>query len=112
MIIAYENQIIEYFLGLDTSDRKRAMEQIKVIYPNPTFNATHPLLAFRRNGKLFLELLQSKEVQSLASLKNGFRTLSQNFSNLPGILPRISNVAPMPSSNFLLDLMDQYIPVK
>ncbi len=103
MIVAYENQMIEY--GLEHSEQLPMLQQnVRVIYPQPTMWSSHPLIALTANGQKLLEALKDRDIQRIAWERHGFRSGLLGVENDPtgikvgGIPPRIESVVKMPNS--------------
>jgi len=103
MIVAYENQMIEY--SLEHQDQIPMLQQnVRVIYPQPTMWSSHPFIALTANGQKLLEALKDRDIQRIAWERHGFRSGLLGVENNPagikvgGIPPRIESVVPMPNS--------------
>lgn len=103
MIVAYENQMIEY--SLEHQDQVPMLQQsVRVIYPQPTIWTSHPFIALTPNGQKLLDALRDREVQRLAWERHGFRSGLLGTENdtkmirVGGIPARIESVVPLPNS--------------
>lgn len=106
IIVAYENQIIEFSLQ-NPEVWKQVKDKIRILYPVPTMWSPHTFIALNQNALVFLNALQDKEVQKIAWEKHGFRTGITGVENDPKILnvvgvPKsIDSVMPSPKSDAL-----------
>jgi hypothetical protein len=110
LIVLYENQIVEY--GLEHPEQLDILKQkVRVIYPQPTVWAAHPLLALTDGGAKLAEALKDPELQKLAWERHGFRTGLAGASNDPrvlqvaGIPEQITAVVPLPSASVMARLL-------
>ncbi|MDD2867380.1 hypothetical protein [Neomegalonema sp.] len=111
LISGYENQLVEFVAqNADAADLIRA--RIRVIYPEPTVFASHPMIAMTPACQRLIGILRSKEVQDVAWSDHGFRTGLIGVTNDPAALrlarlpETITAVAPMPSAEATLDLVE------
>ena len=110
IIVGYENQMVE-FLAENARLADDISNRIRVIYPEPTIFASHPLISLTSNCKRLTEALTDPEVQAIAWADHGFRTGLIGVENDPAeiqetTLPETVNlVVPMPSAK----VMDQII---
>ena len=106
IIVAYENQIIEFSLQ-NPQVWKQVKDRIRILYPVPTMWSPHTFIALNENALIFLNALQDKDVQKIAWEKHGFRTGSTDIENDPkifdvvGIPKSIDSVIPSPKSDAL-----------
>ncbi len=112
IIVGYENQLVE-FLTTNANYADLIRSKIRVIYPEPSIFASHPLISLTPECNRLAEALIDPEIQALAWTTHGFRTGLIGVENDPAAisvatLPEtISLVAPMPSS----DVMEEVIRV-
>jgi hypothetical protein len=111
LIVLYENQLVEY--GLEHPDQADMIKQkVRIIYPQPTVWAVHPLIALSDNGSKLADALKDPEVQKLAWERHGFRTGLAGVTNDPkvlkvaGIPEQITAVVPLPSSSVMSRLLE------
>ena len=103
IIVGYENQMIEFLIeNAQYSDLIN--QKIRVIYPEPTIFASHPLISLSEKCGRLREALLDSELQDLAWSRHGFRTGLIGVQNDPAALEaatlpeRVDLVAPMPSA--------------
>ena len=101
IIVGYENQMIEFLIeNARAADTIR--ETIRVIYPEPTIYASHPLISLTPDCRRLQEALVDPEVQEIAWEDHGFRTGLIGVENDPSALEvarlpeQVSLVVPMP----------------
>lgn len=110
IIAGYENQMVE-FLAENAALADNIRDRIRVLYPEPTIFASHPLISLTSTCDRLSEALQDPEVQALAWSDHGFRTGLIGIENNPAdiavaTLPdTIQQVVPMPSA----DVMEEII---
>ena len=103
IIVGYENQMIEFLIE-NAQYSELIRDKIRVIYPEPTIFASHPLISLSENCARLQEALQDSELQNLAWSQHGFRTGLIGVENDPAALTaaslpeRVDLVAPMPSA--------------
>lgn len=85
----YENQIIQQVVQSkdDPTVAKQLESQVRILYPEPTVYADHPLLALDTNAGRLIDALRDPEIQKLAWQRFGFRS---------GVQFGITNVADFP----------------
>jgi len=111
LIVGYENQLVEFTLA-NAAQAQLINTKIKVIYPEPTIFASHPLIALTPTCKRLLAALTDPELQAVAWSKHGFRTglagIENKASDLSGVtLPEtLRQVVPMPSPDAMRALID------
>ncbi|MEL6475803.1 MAG: hypothetical protein AAFR17_00635 [Pseudomonadota bacterium] len=110
MIVGYENQLIEFLIeNAQYADLIR--DKIRVIYPEPTIFASHPLISLTGTCKRLVEALQDPEVQEIAWSEHGFRTGLLGIENDPADIPvaslpeRVDLVIPMPSASVMTEVI-------
>ena len=103
IIVGYENQMVE-FLTANAASEQLIREKIRVIYPEPTIFASHPLIELTDACGRLAEALTDPDLQAIAWSDHGFRTGLIGVENRPediavATVPEtISLVAPMPSA--------------
>lgn len=103
IIVGYENQLIE-FLEEHADYSSLIQDRIRVIYPEPTVFASHPLISLTPACARLGEALKDPELQQIAWAGHGFRTGLIGVENDPAeikvaTLPETVNlVVPMPSA--------------
>lgn len=106
IIAGYENQMIE-FLTENAALAGDIKSRIRVIYPEPTIFASHPLISLTPACARLSEALQDPDIQALAWSAHGFRTGLIGVENDPAdiavvALPEtINQVVPMPSAQVM-----------
>ena len=111
LIVGYENQLVEFTLA-NVAQAPLIRDRIKVIYPEPTIFASHPLIALTPTCKRLLAALTDPELQALAWSKHGFRTglagIENKAADLSGVsLPEtLRQVVPMPAPAAMQALID------
>lgn len=101
IIVGYENQLVE-FLVANAQYADMIRDRIRVIYPQPTVFASHPLISLTPNCGRLAEALSDPRLQSLAWTGHGFRTGLIGVQNDPAdiqvtTLPAsVDLVVPMP----------------
>ncbi|MEI6098458.1 MAG: hypothetical protein WCS20_09180 [Alphaproteobacteria bacterium] len=110
IIIGYENQLVEFV----TENQRYAdliKSKIKVIYPEPTIFASHPLISLTPACKRLAEALIDPDLQQIAWSEHGFRTGLIGVNNDPKLitvakLPEtVDLVVPMPSARVMTDIV-------
>lgn len=102
IIVGYENQLIEFLIE-NGDAAARILDRIRIIYPEPTIFASHPLIALSGECGRLIEALEDPEAQALAWAAHGFRSGLIGVENDPDAisvrLPEtVTLVAPMPSA--------------
>jgi hypothetical protein len=101
IIVGYENQLVE-FLTVNATYSDLIQARIRVIYPEPTVFASHPLISLTPNCARLAEALQDPELQQIAWAEHGFRTGLIGVENDPAALTAatlpatVDLVVPMP----------------
>lgn len=115
IIVGYENQMVEFV----TENQRYAdliKSKIKVIYPEPTIFASHPLISLTPTCKRLAEALVDPDLQQIAWAEHGFRTGLIGVSNDPALITvaklpdTIDLVAPMPSAKVMGDIVAAVTP--
>ena len=110
IIVGYENQLVE-FLTVNASYADLIRSRIRVIYPEPTVFASHPLISLTPACARLAEALKDPALQEIAWAEHGFRTGLIGVENDPesltvATLPAtVDLVVPMPSA----DVMEKII---
>lgn len=103
IIVGYENQLVE-FLNENKDFAELINEKIRVIYPEPTIFASHPLISLSSKCDRLKEALIDPDLQAIAWSDHGFRTGLIGVENDPSAiaaasLPEtVSLVVPMPAA--------------
>ena len=111
IIVGYENQMVE-FVTENARYADLIKSKIKVIYPEPTIFASHPLISLRPACKRLAEALVDPELQQIAWAEHGFRTGLIGVENDPALIAvakvpdTIALVVPMPSAKVMADIVD------
>jgi hypothetical protein len=106
IIVGYENQLVE-FLTENAQYADLIQQKIRVIYPEPTIFASHPLISLTPACKRLAEALVDPEIQHRAWSAHGFRSGLIGVTNDPAdirvtTLPeQINLVVPMPSAGVM-----------
>lgn len=105
----YENQMIQQVVSSGAS--KTIVEQVRVLYPEPTIYSDHPLIALNANAHRLIDALNDEELQKRAWAGFGFRSARNadlndigQFPDLP-LVPHV-RVMPAPSGEVTLALLD------
>lgn len=115
IIVGYENQLVEFV----TENQRYAdliKAKIKVIYPEPTIFASHPLISLKPGCKPLAEALVDPELQQIAWAEHGFRTGLIGVTNDPAQitvakLPEtVALVVPMPSAKVMTEIVNAVQP--
>ena len=110
IIVGYENQMVE-FVTINQRYADLIKSKIKVIYPEPTIFASHPLISLTATCKRLAEALVDPDLQQIAWSEHGFRTGLIGVNNDPKLitvakLPEtIDLVVPMPSAKVMGDIV-------
>lgn len=106
IIVGYENQMVE-FLTENANLADQITSRVRVIYPEPSVFASHPLISLTETCQRLTEALTDPEIQSIAWANHGFRTGLIGVENDPAAigvanLPETINlVVPMPSAGVM-----------
>lgn len=111
IVVGYENQLVEYYLNNPTR-RDALREQTRMMYPEPTVLAEHPLMALTENGRILLNALQNDEdLQRIAWEQHGFRaelvvidTSTLEYQGLPN---QVRDVVNLPRPEIINDMLDE-----
>lgn len=111
VIVGYENQLVEFILeNAQAADLIRA--KVRVLYPEPTVYASHPLIALTPACARLQTALLDAEVQDIAWASHGFRTGLIGVQNDPARLTaaplpaRVDLVVPMPGAPVMQAIID------
>ncbi len=111
IIVGYENQLVE-FLVENQGYADQIRDRIRVIYPEPTIFASHPLISLTAQCDRLADALSDPEVRAVAWAEHGFRTGLIGVENDPSAiavaqLPAVvSQVAPMPDAAVMRSIID------
>lgn len=103
IIVGYENQMVE-FLTENAGYADLINQKIRVIYPEPTVFASHPLISLTPACARLAEALQDPDLQQIAWAEHGFRTGLIGVQNDPAALKAarlpatVDLVVPMPAA--------------
>ncbi|MCI4661655.1 MAG: hypothetical protein MRY63_07540 [Neomegalonema sp.] len=106
IIVGYENQLVE-FLVENAAYAEQIRQSIRVIYPEPTIFASHPLISLTSDCGRLVEALQDTAIQDIAWREHGFRTGLIGVQNDPEAIEvtklpaRIDLVTPMPGADVM-----------
>ncbi|WP_323768061.1 hypothetical protein [Antarctobacter sp.] len=106
IIVGYENQLVE-FLSVNEQYAELIRTKIRVIYPEPTIFASHPLISLTPACDRLKEALIDPDIQKLAWAEHGFRTGLIGVQNDPAdikvaTLPEtVALVVPMPAAKVM-----------
>lgn len=110
IIVGYENQLVEFV----TENQRYAdliKAKIKVIYPEPTIFASHPLISLTPECKRLAEALVDPDLQLIAWAEHGFRTGLIGVNNDPALIQiaklpdTVELVVPMPAAKVMVDIV-------
>lgn len=102
IVAGYESQLVEYVLQ-NPDQKSVVMQNVRVLYPEPTVWSSHPFIARTAKGKRLMEALKDPVIQEIAWKEHGFRSGLASVSNDPralgisGMPTRIDSVIDMPS---------------
>ncbi len=103
MFAVYENQYLEAVVA--DQSRSDLRSQLRVLYPQPTVFASHPLIALTKNGQRLAEALADPKLQRIAWEQHGFRSATPGLTMDPqifktgGIPKQVMSVIPMPEAS-------------
>ena len=85
----YENQIVQQVIEAGANGAT-LLDDVRVIYPDPTIYSDHPILALNANAGRLIDAMKDADVQRLAWQRFGFRSGTQvglnkvsDFANVP-----------------------------
>lgn len=111
IIVGYESQLVELSLQNEAT-REQILARLRVLYPEPTVWASHPVIALTANGEKLMNALQDPEIQRLAWEQHGFRSGIAGIENDPavfnvvGIPLEITSVLPLPRPSAMKRMTD------
>ena len=111
IIVGYENQLVEFLIE-NAAYAGLINEKIRVIYPEPTIFASHPLISLTKRCDRLAEALEDPAAQATAWSGHGFRSGLIGVENDPGDIAAarlpasVSLVAPMPSAAVMGAVID------
>jgi hypothetical protein len=106
IIVGYENQMVE-FLSANAAYADLIHDKIRVIYPEPTVFASHPLISLTKTCARLSDALQDPELQAIAWADHGFRTGLIGVENDPASIKAatlpdtVDLVVPMPTATVM-----------
>lgn len=116
LLVAYENQLTEYWESAPENERRMLVDRVRVLYPVPTMFATHPLMALTDKGRRLVEALRDPEIRAIAWTRHGYRFPGSEALPAPaaaralGMPATPGAVMPMPSAAVVEDMLTRYIP--
>jgi hypothetical protein len=105
LFAVYENQYLEAIVA--DQGRSDLRTQLRVLYPQPTVFASHPLITLTKNGQRLAEALADPKIQKIAWEQHGFRSATPGLVMDPqifkagGIPRQVMSVMPMPEANVM-----------
>jgi len=109
MYAGYENQLIQQ-AGRAGDGRAALLDNVRVLYPEPTIYSDHPILALGVDAERFIDAMKDPEIQTLAWQRYGFRSAVQvgladvaDFPDLP-LAPQVRTTPP-PNAEVTLALL-------
>lgn len=111
IIVGYENQLVEFLIA-NAAYGDLIRSKIRLIYPEPTIFASHPLISLTPACNRLTEALLDPDIQAIAWARHGFRTGLIGVQNDPAAITAaampetISLVAPMPSAAVMEQLIN------
>jgi hypothetical protein len=111
MLVGYESQVSEFLVSYPTY-RDQVVREVRLLYPQPTIWATHPLIARTDHGELLLNALKDPDIQRLAWERHGQRpgVLGIPIDATPGILQQITSVIDMPAAQVMDTIREAITP--
>jgi hypothetical protein len=79
----YESQILE-----ESLKNKGALQDIRVLYPDPTVYNEHPILALNAKAAHLIDAMKDKDIQKIAWTRYGFRSVQLGITSI-GDFPNI-----------------------
>lgn len=95
----YENQIIQQVV---TGGGSSVLDEVKMIYPDPTIYSDHPLLALDVDSGRLIDALKDEEIQTLAWQRYGFRSsINTGWNDMAEFetLPLAEHIRTVPATN-------------
>jgi len=79
----YESQVLE-----ESLKNKDVMQNVRILYPEPTVYNEHPILALNKKTSKLVDAMKDSDIQKIAWQKYGFRSAIErtninDFKNLP-----------------------------
>ena len=112
IIVGYENQLPEFILA-NPKAKQMIQDQVKVLYPEPTIFASHPLISLTPECVRLAEALRDPDIQAIAWRDHGFRSGLIGVKNDPtlfagmGMPETVDRVMPMPSAAVMEIIIDK-----
>jgi len=110
IVAGYESQLLEFLLE-NPSYRDQVTAQVRILYPQPTVWASHPMVARTQEGARLLDALKDPEIQRLAWERHGHRSGVAGVANdpaamqVPGLQASISSVVDMPAPSAMTRIL-------
>ncbi len=73
----YESQVLEQAL-----QNKSILQNVRVLYPDPTVYNEHPILAFNAHASRLIDAMKDNDIQKIAWTKYGFRSIQLSTTNV------------------------------
>lgn len=110
IIAGYESQLLE-FSKQEPDMYEQIRDDIIILYPEPTVWSSHVYIALTDKGKVGLNALMDKEIQTLAWKDHGFRTIVSGTENpdefnVNGMADQVTKIMQMPNIDVMLELME------
>jgi hypothetical protein len=113
LIVAYENQLIEFILA--NPERWAALQAGRIrpvmLYPVPTVTSSHPIVSLAEPADRLVAALTDDAVQALAWREHGFRSrlgdIGQGGPKVETLAPIVSSIVPVPEATTMLALMER-----
>jgi hypothetical protein len=72
----YESQVIGKVVAYESDDAalKQLLASVRILYPEPTIYADHPILALNANAVKLIEAMKDPDIQKIAWERYGFRS--------------------------------------
>ena len=107
----YESQVIGKLVSYanDQNAEKQLLQSVRILYPEPTIYADHPILALDAPAAKLIDAIKDPDIQDLAWQRYGFRsgvalgTDTGYFKQLP-LAPRLKTTSP-PNADVTLLLL-------
>lgn len=110
IIAGYESQLLE-FSKQEAEMYEKIKDDVIILYPEPTVWSSHVYIALTENGKVGLNALVDKDIQSLAWKEHGYRTIVSGTEDpdefhVKGMANEVTKIMQMPNIDVMLELMD------
>lgn len=111
IIVGYENQLVEYLVE-NAAAADLIQRRIRVIYPEPTIFASHPMISLTPACDRLVQALEDPDVRAIAWAEHGFRTGLLGVEDDPAALTvarlpaSVDLVAPMPGAEVMRRIID------